>query len=90
MTIEQFILLNEMEKVSTILQLGRLVSLNTEKKCRIFIYHIDTFYVAACYSIIDDHLTSIQCFQEPAEVLINIRRQFSIHPAERQYQLPQI
>ena len=51
MTIQQFLELNEMEKLCAIMESGRLMAQKLEPETRIFLYRLQTFYVSACYSI---------------------------------------
>jgi len=87
---QQFLQLGEMEKVSTILQHGKLITQHLRTRQRIFIYHLDMFYVSAAYSIPGDMLMGIECFAEMARQIPDGRRQLiAIHPAERQYHTPE-
>jgi hypothetical protein len=88
MTVEQFRLLNELEKVSAILQHGRLMAQNVEDDSRIFLYRLESFYVSACYS--NDQLSEITCYLDVDQAIPHFRKQFiSINPAEREYNLPE-
>lgn len=90
MTIQQFLQLGEMEQVSTILQRGKLITQHLHTGARVFVYHLETFYVSAAYSIMNDELIDIECFIEVSRNIPgNRRKQINIHPAERQYHTPE-
>lgn len=90
MTADQFRLLSEMEQLSAILQFGKLMAQNVETDCRVFLYRMDSFYVSATYSSVNDQLSEICCFLEADQAVPHFRKKFvSIHPAERQYQVPE-
>ena len=59
MTIEQFLELNEMEKLCAIMESGKLMAQKLEPDTRIFLYRLQSFYVSACYCISTDQLTEI-------------------------------
>lgn len=85
MTLDQFQLLEELEKVSAILEHGRLMAQNIESGSRIFLYKMDSFYVAANYSPADQ-LTGISCFVAIDQAVPHFRRQlFLVNPAEREF-----
>lgn len=91
MTIEQFLELNEMEKVCTIAQSGRLIAQRVEADTRIFLYSIESFYVSAYYLIAGDQLTEITAYVEIDRTVPHFRKFLtSINPAERQYDTPEI
>jgi hypothetical protein len=90
MTIQQFHILNEIEKVELIMLNGRLLSQSLEEDCRIFLYQLDNFYVATRYSMNDDLLKEIRCFSEITQAIPYLRKiQGSIHPASRVYAVPE-
>ncbi len=91
MTIEQFLQLNEMEKLCAIMESGRLMAQKLEPDSRIFLYRLQTFYVSACYCISTDQLTDITAFVDVEGSMPHFRKfLISIHPAERQYDTPDI
>ena len=91
MTIEQFHELNEMEKLCAIMESGRLIAQKLEPDTRIFLYRLQTFYVSACYCISTDQLDEITAFIDVEESMPHFRKfLISIHPAERQYDTPEI
>jgi hypothetical protein len=91
MTIEQFLELNEMEKLCAIMESGKLMAQKLEPDTRIFLYRLQTFYVSACYCISTDQLTGITAFVDVEETMPHFRKfLISIHPAERQYDTPEI
>jgi hypothetical protein len=90
MTLHEFQLLEELEKVSAILEHGRLMAQNTEYESRIFLYKMDSFFVAANYSP-SDQLTDITCFVEIDQAVPHFRKQlFMINPAEREFHRDEI
>lgn len=91
MTIQQFLELNEMEKVCAIMKSGRLVARHVESGARIFLYRIESFYVSARYHITDDDLTEITAFIDIDQTVPRFRKFLtSVNPAERQYDTPEI
>ena len=91
MTIEQFYGLTEMEKLCAIMESGRLMAQKLEPDTRIFLYRLQTFFVSACYCISTDQLTEITAFVDVEESLPHFRKfLISVHPAERQYDTPEI
>lgn len=91
MTIAQFYELNEMEKLCAIMESGRLMAQKFEPDTRIFLYRLENFYVSACYCISTDQLTEITAFVDVAASMPHFRKfLISIHPAERQYDTPEI
>ena len=91
MTIQQFHQLNEMEKVSIIMQCGRLMAQNMEENARIFLYRVESFYVSASYSKSNDQLTDITAYLNIDQSIPQFRKfLISIHPAEREYETPQL
>ena len=91
MTIEQFLELNEMEKLCAIMESGKLMAEKLEPDTRIFLYRLQSFCVSACYCISTDQLTEITAFVDVEETMPHFRKfLISIHPAERQYDTPEI
>ena len=91
MTIQQFLDLNEMEQVCAIMESGKLMAQKLEPDTRIFLYRLETFYVSACYSLQNDLLTEITAYIDADQTLPQFRKFLvSIHPAERQYDTPEI
>lgn len=91
MTLQQFLELNEMEKMCAIMESGRLMAQKLEPDTRIFLYRLDTFYVSACYSLQNDQLTEITAYIDVDQSIPHFRKfLISIHPAERQYDTPEI
>ena len=91
MTIAQFHELNEIEKLCAIMESGRLIAQKLEPDTRIFLYRFQTFFVSACYCISTDQLTEITAYVDVEESLPHFRKfLISIHPAERQYDTPEI
>jgi hypothetical protein len=91
MTIEQFRDLTEMEKLCAIMESGRLMAQKLEPDTRIFLYRLESFFVSACYCISTDQLTAITEFIDVEESMPHFRKfLISIHPAERQYDTPEI
>ena len=86
MTLDQFRLANEIEKVSAILEHGRLMAQSIEDDSRIFLYKIEGFYVSACYASDNDQLTDITCFLEVDQSVPHFRKQLiQVNPAEREF-----
>jgi hypothetical protein len=84
MTMHDFNNLDEIEQMSAIMQLGSLVAENTEGEKRIFLYHIETFYVAASYFHANDQLSDIKCYLEINQLIPHHRKQLhTVNPAER-------
>jgi len=91
MTIKQFLELNELEKLCAIMETGKLMAQKLEPDTRIFLYRLQTFYVTACYSLLNDQLTEISAYFDVEDSLPHFRKFIiSIHPAERQYDTPEI
>ena len=91
MTLQQFLELNEMEKVCAIMESGRLMAQKLEPGTRIFLYRLESFYVSACYSLNGDQLTEITAYIDTDQSIPHFRKfLISIHPAERQYDTPEI
>ena len=91
MTIQQFLELNEMEKVCAIMESGKLMAQKLEPETRIFLYRLENFFVSECYSLCDDLLTEITDYVDVDQNIPHFRKfLISIHPAERQYDTPEI
>ena len=91
MTIQQFLELNEMEKVCIIAQSGRLIAQRVDSGTRVFLYRIESFYVSAYYLIASDQLIEITAYIEIDLTVPHFRKSLSsINPAERQYDTPEI
>jgi hypothetical protein len=91
MTLDQFRQLNEMEKVSAIMQHGHLMAQNVENNSRIFLYTMQGFYVSAAYSTLTDQLEHIECFLQTNQQIPHYRKMLiSVHPAGRQEPEPEI
>jgi hypothetical protein len=91
MTLQQFLELNDLEKVCAIMESGRLMAQKFGPDSRIFLYRLHTFYVTACYSLITDQLTEIAAYVDADGTIPHFRKYLvSIHPAERQYDTPEI
>jgi hypothetical protein len=91
MTIEQFLELNEMEKLCAIMESGRLMAQKLAPDSRILLYRLQSFYVSACYCISTDQLTEITAFVDVEETMPHFRKfLISINPAERHYDTPEI
>ena len=91
MTMQQFLELNEMEKLCAIMESGKLMAQKLEPDTRIFLYRLQNFYVFACYCISSDQLTEITAYIDVEQSMPVFRRfLISIHPAERHYDTPQI
>jgi len=89
MTLDQFKSCSEIEKVSAILEHGRLMAQGSEDGSRIFLYKLGTFYVSASYSNHNDQLTEITCYLEVEQAVPHFRKKLIlIDPAEREYQTP--
>lgn len=91
MTIQQFSDLNEMEKVCAIMESGILMAQKLEPETRIFLYRLENFFVSACYSLDTDLLTDISAYVDVDQTIPHFRKFLvSIHPAERQYDTPEL
>lgn len=64
---------------------------NLEENTRIFLYRLDLFYVSASYSTTNDQLIDITTYLN-VDLSVPHFRKFliSIHPAEREYDTPEI
>jgi len=83
MTIQQFNILNETEKIVAIMEYGRLFAQSLEEKCRVFLYRIESFYVTTSYRTENDDLQAINSFNRVDESDSCRRIIVSIHPAAR-------
>lgn len=91
MTIQQFLELSEMDQLCAIMESGKLMAQKLEPDTRIFLYRLQTFYVSACYCISTDQLSEITAYVDVEDSLPHFRKfLISIHPAERQYDTPEI
>lgn len=91
MTIQEFLEMNEMEKLCVIMESGRLIAQRCESDNRVFLYRLETFYVSACYSLQNDLLTEITAFANAEQSVPHFRKfLISIHPAERHYDTPEV
>lgn len=91
MTIEQFLELNELEKLCAIMENGRLIAQRHETETRVFLYRLESFYVSACYVIADDQLSEITAYIDTDQTVPHFRKYLiSIHPAERHYDTPEL
>lgn len=91
MTLEEFYQLPEMEKLSAIVQYGRLMAHNIEDDSRIFLYRLESFYVSASYAKQGDTLMEINCFLDIDQAVPHSRKHLiSINPAEREYETPEL
>lgn len=87
----QFLELNEMEKLCAIMEYGKLMAQKIEPDSRIFLYRLQSFYVSACYCISSDQLTEITAYIDVEESMPLFRKfLISINPAERHYDTPEI
>lgn len=83
MTIQQFNTLDETAKIVAIMEYGRLFAQSIEEKCRVFLYHLGSFYVTASYRTENDHLEEINSFTRVDQSESCRRIIVSIHPAAR-------
>lgn len=89
-TIQQFQVLTEIEKVDAIMQYGCLLTQNFEDNCRVFLYQFDGFYVITKYLASDDQLKEIKTFTELIQAIPHIRSiLISTDPAGRAYSVPE-
>jgi hypothetical protein len=86
MTIQEFADLDETGKLSAILEYGRLLAQNLEDSTRTFLYRFDDFYVSAIYATKDDELKEIRSFIDVVSGDREVRRIFTLNPAERPLQ----
>jgi len=84
MNMQEFRQLDEIEQMSAIMQFGRLLAEDTDDDKRTFLYHLNSFYVAAVYIHNSDQLCEINCFLEVAQLNPHHRKQLLMtNPAER-------
>jgi len=89
MTIIEFTDLDDLDKVTAIMQYGHLIAQHAEENSRVFFYRVEGFYVSATYSLPNDQLTGICCFQEDNQEQLHFHKKLTaIHPAERNYSTP--
>lgn len=91
MSIEQFLELNELEKLCAIMENGRLIAQRHKKETRVFLYRLESFYVSACYVVANDQLSEITAYIDTDQTVPHFRKYLiSIHPAERHYDTPEL
>jgi hypothetical protein len=91
MTMEQFYQLEEMEQMSAIMQFGHLMAQHNDDNKRVFLYHLESFYVSATYLQPSDQLCDISCFLEANQLIPHYRKHIIlINPAERRVATPDI
>ena len=91
MTLQQFVELGDLEKVCAIMESGKLMAQKLEPGTRVFLYRLQTFFVTACYSLDTDQLTDIAAYVDVDQSTPHFRKYLiSIHPAERQYDTPEV
>lgn len=83
MTIQQFQRLDEIDKLGTILEEGRLLAQNMQDEYRVFLYRIQSFYVSLKYYLSTDQLKEIDTFSDIPESRHYRKMIISMHPAER-------
>ena len=84
MTIQQFQRLDEIDKIATILEEGRLLAQNMQDEYRVFLYRLQSFYVSLKYYLSTDQLKEIDTFSDVPESSRYYRKMIiSMHPAER-------
>ncbi|HUR10764.1 MAG TPA: hypothetical protein VM012_05315 [Flavitalea sp.] len=84
MTIQQFQCMDEMEKLATVLEYGRLLAQNLQDEYRVFLYRIESFYVSMKYYLTNDQLKEIDTFSDVYQSVPHSRKTFIfINPAER-------
>ncbi|MBO9572188.1 MAG: hypothetical protein J7497_08270 [Chitinophagaceae bacterium] len=89
MTMEEFHQLDEAEQMSAIMQFGHLLAQSSGDNKRVFLYHLDTFYVSATYLQPGDQLLEIKCFLEADQHCPHHRKHLTmINPAERKVTMP--
>jgi hypothetical protein len=89
MTIHEFTVLSDLDKVTAIMQYGHLIAQHAEENSRVFFYRMEGFYVSATYSLPNDQLTGICCFRGADEEQLHFHKKLTaIHPAERNYSTP--
>ena len=84
MTIQQFQHLGELEKIGAVLEYGRLLAQNLQEEYRIFLYRLESFYVAMKYHLTNDQLKEIDIYSEVEQSIPHFRKTLiSVHPAGR-------
>ncbi len=84
MTLQQFLELDETDQMAALIEFGNLLAQHTEDNKRIFIYHLDSFYVSASYHSTTDQFCGITCYQEMNDLVFHHRKNIMlINPAER-------
>ena len=84
MTIQQFQYLGEVEKIGAVLEYGRLLAQNLQDEYRIFLYRVESFYVAVKYFLGSDDLKEIDSYSEVKQHVPHYRKMLiSVNPAER-------
>lgn len=73
------------------MQYGRLLAQNTEEGRLVFLYRVQTFYVAAAYERLEGQLAEITSYVDVDQLVPHYRKHLiSIHPAEREYDTPEL
>lgn len=84
MTIQQFQHLGEVEKIGAVLEYGKLLAQNLQEEYRIFLYRVESFYVAVKYYLSNDDLKEIDTYSEVQQHVPHFRKMLiSLNPAER-------
>lgn len=84
MTIQQFQHLGEVEKIGAVLEYGRLMAQNLQEEYRIFLYRVESFYVAVKYYLRNDDLKEIDIYSEVQQHVPHFRKTLiQVNPAER-------
>ena len=84
MTIQQFQHLGEVEKIGAVLEYGKLLAQNLQEEYRLFLYRIESFYVAVKYYLRNDDLKEIDTYSEVQQHVPHFRKiLISLNPAER-------
>lgn len=84
MTLQQFHELDETDQMAALIEFGNLLAQHTEDNKRIFIYHMDSFYVSTSYHLETDQFCDISCYQEINNLVLHHRKNIVlINPAER-------
>lgn len=84
MTIQQFQHLGEVEKIGAVLEFGRLLAQNLQEEYRVFLYRVESFYVAVKYYLRTDDLKEIDSYSDVTQQIPHYRKiLISVNPAER-------
>jgi hypothetical protein len=84
MTIQQFQHLGEAEKIGAVLEYGRLLAQNLQEEYRVFLYRLESFYVAVKYYLTNDDLKEIDSYSDVQQQMPHYRKMLiSVNPAER-------